>query len=197
MSKQIQNLQTFAYKSIPDTVKKEIKKNTNRIEHDIVNEIHTELMKSYKKTMRSWITSAKIPVKIHEYLVIMNEYTKPETYERIDKMRAKQFNEKGRYYLHEDDYFDEYADTIGELDDLRKLHNQENKGLKKWHFIMIYTFQFLCYKRLKKYFDIDYDDFNFEKDFVDKIAALEESEILPHIIYKIIDNTFSYNELRY
>lgn len=68
-------------------------------------------------------------------------------------------------------------------------------------FLVQKTFYLLCYRRLNHIFKL-HEDFPdgggyFSLKFMDIIFKLKDLDILPLIIYKLLDNNYEIDELRY
>ena len=193
MSRQSNNLQLMAYRAITDSMRKEIKQDPKRTaEQSVMERMHNELMTTHKTKMKRWVSSAKIPVEIQSILVLANHFTQPTFYKATKKLREKEYDYKYDDILHStSDFFDEFMEYI----------KVEDFDTDKERFLVHNTFDLLCFKRLKNIFKLKLNDFVkpsdefpngegiFSREFMNIIIGLEDSEILPHIIYKLLDKT--------
>jgi hypothetical protein len=82
---------------------------------------------------------------------------------------------------------------IGEDKDFNKLNDEDKLGqLEKWHVLVHKVFYLLCYKRMKHFFKEIDDEFEtaygwFDDDVLQFVSDLEETEMIPLIIYKHIE----------
>ncbi len=203
MSRKSQSLQHLAYKAIPDSTRRKIRSEQSRYaEQSVMERVRADFIKEKKQSMIKWVSSAKIPIKIQGILILANHFTKPDFYNAAKNLRAIQwYNNKKKPFGNYGDYFDDFVLYINEkeLSYLGDDHYYDN--LKKWHFLIGKTFYLLCYKRLNHIFKLheyfDEDDGYFSKEFMDVIFGLEESDILPLIIYKLLDKNYDIEALKY
>lgn len=200
MSRKSQSLQVLAYKAMPDEDRKKIRSDPNRyIEQSILESIRTEVIQENKNAMTKWASTARIPVKIQGLLIIANHFTRPDFHNAIRKIRKSQWKDDDNVFQNFGDYFDEYIEYVNERDLLKIGDDRRHHQLKKWHTVVYKTFYLLCYRRLNHIFKL-HEDFEpgegyFSEEFMKIIFELEDTEILPLVIYKLLDKNYTFEEL--
>jgi len=202
MSRRSQSLKSLAYKAIPAKVRKDILSDPSRKEQSVLLDVRSELMQEYKENMKKWGISARIPVKIQGILILANHFTKPDFFNAFENFRKNQFDETSFFNTY-GDYFDGFTEFlyIKNNDFLKIASPRRHHQLEKWHFLVEKTFYLLCYRRLNHIFKL-HEDFPegqgyFSQEFMNVIFALPDTEILPLVIYKLLDKNYDTEQLRH
>jgi hypothetical protein len=202
MSATEKTLQKLAYNALPQDVKKQILSDANRKQHSVVAYQRSSAMSINSARMQRWMSSAKIPVKIQKILILLNYFTQTGFFDAMQKLKKIQWN-KESVFISWSDYFDHFIEMIGEEKEYSIRYNDRKMHeLDKWHFLIEKCFYLLCYKRMKHVFKKHDEEFSlgygtFSKDFLKMISSLEETELLPFIIYKQLDMNYDKEHLMY
>lgn len=198
----IQSLAKLAYKSLPNSKYRKIKNDPTKVaENTVLTDIRKDIMKDHR-SLKQWASSAKIPLNAQYILLLMNHFTKPDFHNAINAIRSIQYDDKNTLYNFTN-YWDEFRIYLNDKYYFNQTlsEHEQKKGWKKHHYIVQAVFYLLCYKRLNYIFKLnesfDEDDEGyFPNSFVQNIFKLEESDILPLIIYNIIDRTYDLKHLK-
>jgi hypothetical protein len=188
------NLQALAYRAIPRQTY-HATRNSDTVYKTVLENVRADVT-AHHRSVKEWAKSVRVPIYIQNFLTLLNYYSKPEFFNAL--ITVIKHNRK-RYDI--TDAIDYWSEITVYLDDKVLFNNdateeeQEDAYIAlKWPMILRKTFYCLCYKRLKSNFrmtqkDVFADDTDvyMNTGLFRKIVALPDSEILPLIIYSMID----------